>query len=305
MAIPYAQVKRVTRQVLIDPLLVALGWDVSDPNLVELEYSAGQGRADYALLGAHGPVAVVEAKRLGENLDDRHVMQVLNYANSQGIGYMIVCNGDEWRMYDVFQPAQLTERLMMELKIGTLSSHVNALKSLRLWRANLSSGSSPTKASEPAFGLPEAPSPLQPKPATETSTNDDADQYDERWCSLGDLSVQKRDKPPAGTRLGTESIEISPNRNWTHYFVGFAKWLVSSGYLDKANCPISLHENSNMYLVSENPVHPSGREFDSREEIGGGLWIEKNLDTPGKLRSLKYLLADCGVDPHTVWVRVD
>ena len=94
-----------TRQVLIDPLLAALGWDVSDPNLVELEYSAGQGRADYALLGEHGPVAVVEAKRLGEYLDDKHVMQVLNYANSQGIGYMVVCNGDEWRMYDVFQPS--------------------------------------------------------------------------------------------------------------------------------------------------------------------------------------------------------
>lgn len=40
-----------TRVALIDPLLVALSWDVSDPALVTPEYNVGNGRADYALLG--------------------------------------------------------------------------------------------------------------------------------------------------------------------------------------------------------------------------------------------------------------
>ena len=40
-----------TRLALIDPILNALGWDVSDPNLVTIEDQWAGGRADYALLG--------------------------------------------------------------------------------------------------------------------------------------------------------------------------------------------------------------------------------------------------------------
>ena len=58
-----------TRLALVDPLLHALGWDVADPSTVIPEYDAGDGRADYALLGPDGtPKVTVEAKRLGESL---------------------------------------------------------------------------------------------------------------------------------------------------------------------------------------------------------------------------------------------
>ena len=59
-----------TRMALIDPLLQALGWDVSDPAVVTPEYEARRGRADYALLRGDGkPAAIVEAKKLGEALE--------------------------------------------------------------------------------------------------------------------------------------------------------------------------------------------------------------------------------------------
>ena len=38
-----------TRAALIDPILKALGWDVSDPDLVMPESPMGSGRVDYAL----------------------------------------------------------------------------------------------------------------------------------------------------------------------------------------------------------------------------------------------------------------
>ena len=53
-----------TRQVLIDPLLDALGWDVSDPDQVELEYDVRGKRADYALKSNGRVVGVIEAKSL-------------------------------------------------------------------------------------------------------------------------------------------------------------------------------------------------------------------------------------------------
>ena len=94
-----------TRISLIDPLLCALGWDVSDPGVVLLEYSIGKVKADYALLGKDGkPAAILETKKLGSDLSD-HRMQMLNYANLRGIAYAGLSNGDAWELYDVFKQA--------------------------------------------------------------------------------------------------------------------------------------------------------------------------------------------------------
>ena len=58
-----------TRQVLIDPLLRELGWDVSDPGVVQLEFKSKQGWVDYALMNEDWPVAAIEAKKLGERFN--------------------------------------------------------------------------------------------------------------------------------------------------------------------------------------------------------------------------------------------
>ena len=54
-----------TRVSLVDPILVALGWNPADPNLVVLEHKIGGKSADYALLVEGGkPAVIVEAKSL-------------------------------------------------------------------------------------------------------------------------------------------------------------------------------------------------------------------------------------------------
>ena len=55
-----------TRAVLIDPLLRKLGWDVSEPDMVQIEYEIGKKWADYALMSDGKAVAVIEAKALGK-----------------------------------------------------------------------------------------------------------------------------------------------------------------------------------------------------------------------------------------------
>lgn len=60
-----------TRYSLIDPMLQALGWDVSDPSKVNVEASNGsRDKPDYVLRrkGRQHPVAVVEAKRVAEDI---------------------------------------------------------------------------------------------------------------------------------------------------------------------------------------------------------------------------------------------
>ena len=89
-----------TRQMLVDPLLRALGWDFEDTDRVSLEHPSGRGRMDYALkIGGRLRVAV-EAKRYGEELTDGMRDQVYGYARRSGSKYAVVTNGDRWEMFD-------------------------------------------------------------------------------------------------------------------------------------------------------------------------------------------------------------
>ena len=103
-----------TRVALIDPILQALGWDVSDPDSVTLEFDVQGRRADYALLRANSrPAATIEAKKLGEALAT-HRMQMLNYANASGVDYAGLTDGNHWELYDVFKRGELSERELLE-----------------------------------------------------------------------------------------------------------------------------------------------------------------------------------------------
>ena len=74
-----------TRYCLIDPLLTALGWDLSDPAQVLTEYNSGNGRADYALAPGSGPPSlVVEAKSLFTPTA-QGIAQSINYCLQDGI----------------------------------------------------------------------------------------------------------------------------------------------------------------------------------------------------------------------------
>ena len=109
-----------TRMALIDPLLQALGWDTTDPALVlpEYEVSGQRERADYALLdGTDKPVALVEAKKLGEQLAS-HRMQIVNYANLSGVPYAGLTDGNQWELYKVFDPAPIEDRLLLNISIA-------------------------------------------------------------------------------------------------------------------------------------------------------------------------------------------
>lgn len=96
-----------TRTALIDPILRALGWDVSDPSLVTIEPKTDGGWADYALLDKDRKTVVfVEAKKLSDR--EPPIKQAVGYAVSENIQnkvkvrYCASTNGDTWELYDVF-----------------------------------------------------------------------------------------------------------------------------------------------------------------------------------------------------------
>jgi hypothetical protein len=96
----------VTRAVLIDPVLRALGWEVANPAMVEVEKpisSPGKsGFLDYHL-NAEKPI-IIEAKKLGEPLED-HFVQLVGYAYTLGIDNLFITDGLKWSHYTNLSPS--------------------------------------------------------------------------------------------------------------------------------------------------------------------------------------------------------
>lgn len=108
-----------TRTIFIDPLLEALGWDIRDPDDVELEYPTVDGKSvDYALKINRKPVLLLEAKQLSDPLEDvKAITQVVGYAANDGIEWCVLTNGVRYRVYRTSERAAAPEKLLYEVSI--------------------------------------------------------------------------------------------------------------------------------------------------------------------------------------------
>ena len=92
-----------TKAILIEPILSALGWYLEELEEVRREYrrKPQDNPADYALFALRKPRLFIEAKALGTLLDQRKcARQVLGYASVVGVGWCVVTNGEEYRLYN-------------------------------------------------------------------------------------------------------------------------------------------------------------------------------------------------------------
>lgn len=276
-----------TRMALIDPLLQVLGWDTSNPSLVIPEFSAGGGKADYALFTQEGnATAVIEAKRLDEPLQT-HLMQMVSYSAMAGIKYAGITDGDRWELYDVFRPTTLKERQLLDLKISESSSYLCALKLLLLWRPNLSSGQAQQAIEPITSSLPDAvPTPPLPE-------SDD-------WVLLAEFANSEGKSNPKSIRFpdGSEhSVQF-----FNDLVLRTISWLWSKKVLNTGN--LSVFSSKHRHLVHTKGVHPSGKKFhNSRRIEGTPLYVEANLSGAQSIEKTVNLLEYFGQEP--VYVRVE
>lgn len=108
-----------TRTIFIDPLLQALGWDVRNPDEVQLEYTSIDGRfVDYALKINGKPVLFIEAKPLNDPLTDvKAIAQVVGYAANAGVEWCILTNGVTYKVYRSTEKAEAPDKLLFEVSI--------------------------------------------------------------------------------------------------------------------------------------------------------------------------------------------
>ncbi len=128
-----------TRTIFIDPLLEALGWDVRDPDIVELEYPTIDGKSvDYALKIIRKPVILLEAKQLNDPLTDvKDITQIVGYAANNGVEWCVLTNGVRFKVYKSSERSAAPDKLLFEvsldpqdaqgLSVEQIASHLSRL----------------------------------------------------------------------------------------------------------------------------------------------------------------------------------
>ena len=273
-----------TRISLIDPLLCALGWDVSDPRIVTLEYPIGVIKADYALLGeSNKPVAILETKKLGSDLSN-HRMQMLNYANMQGIPYAGLSNGDAWELYDVFKRSPLPDKKILDLSIENSPAYRSALQLLCLWQPNLHSGNV-THAKEPIVGLAGHSKDITPPPDPNV------------WTSLADYEPKENTPAPAEIRFWDGTKEKI--RFWKDMVKVTIKVLYESDLRTKLHLPYRPLDTK-YCVIHTTPQHSDGTPFKYPWSLPGTP-LHMNIHMPAKeiRHCCRKILEDFGKDPKT------
>jgi hypothetical protein len=109
-----------TKSSLIDPVLRALGWDTEDFEEVHREYKPKptDNPVDYALFILRTPRLFLEAKALGGNLNDRRwANQIMGYAAVSGVEWVVLTDGNEYRLYNAHAPVPIEEKLFRSVQI--------------------------------------------------------------------------------------------------------------------------------------------------------------------------------------------
>lgn len=109
-----------TKVGLIAPILEGLGWDIHDPDEVHHEFrrKPNDNPVDYALMLQRIPKVLVEAKGVGEHLEDhKWLTQTLTYATAAVVEWVVLTNGAEWRIYNAYAQVPPEQKLFRVVKL--------------------------------------------------------------------------------------------------------------------------------------------------------------------------------------------
>ena len=127
-----------TRYTIIDPVLRALGWDLSDPEQASFEHWLnGEGRVDYVLFDHLGaPCLVLEAKALGV-WSLSHERQLQMYVRNTYQGHAVLTNGRMWKIWDLNQRGRFRTKVVSEFDLSDKSASSVARLLNKALRKNL------------------------------------------------------------------------------------------------------------------------------------------------------------------------
>ena len=327
------QNEALTRAALIDPLLRELGWDTEDPELVIPEFRSTAGSADYALMigGEQPPGLIIEAKKLGESLDDRVALQSLNYCNLIGTPHFALTDGKSWKIYSTFEQAPLADRLITTFSIGEMPAAEICLYALALWRPNVETANvvaaqrpivrSETitaqsdvakPAREDSVALSVQPTTEIPPPMSKSGMPPRAirEQYTQpdygpardvgEWTPLTELRPQPYSKPAEIILPDSSKVAI---QTWRSVPIEATRWLIDNGLLGPEHCPIKYSESAKRHILAISPYHPDGKDFTAPEHVKM-LYLNTHYSGANLVRIAMTIIHRTGQDPSQFKVRL-
>ena len=109
--------EQATREMAVNPVIGALGWDTFNPDEVAREYSVLGGRVDYCLRGHARNLVLIEVKRTGTDLSE-HQEQLLRYAFDEGVPLAALTDGLVWWLYLPMAGASWEQRRFFRIDFG-------------------------------------------------------------------------------------------------------------------------------------------------------------------------------------------
>ena len=290
---------------MIDPLLSALGWDISDPDQVLAEFPIPKGRVDYAMFSDNSLCLVIEAKKLGHRLsvvDDDLVDQPLNYCRRVGCDHFVLTNGDKWEGFDVRAPGKLIDNRVFDFSVTghRHNGHNRVMELLWLWPGNFRG--KPARLKVPKPYLIDAPEPIPSQ--NETTGNPNAASSNPVRLRSGPTLASFKDykggsKPPMCLIFPDGQTKKLSNQ-WQNMQVETVKWLVETKKLRASMCPLK-NEHKTL-LVSNDEESFAEATPSSRPRQVGGLWINTKLGSENHVKRARGILKQCGEDPAQVGV---
>ena len=291
-----------TRQLLIDPMLRVLEWDIENPEQVHLEYPVSGGRVDYALMSSGRVVVVIEAKVLGKNLDNLGPGQLLKYAKDpdmQQLKLVVITDGDTWIIYSMESTSEKVFR------ISQLQPLESAQIAVDLWEQNI------TVTDSGDTGLSVVS--IEEDPITERGTGDEqvtqappqsgptnhppTSGTETGWIPLNKLDPEWHRPSPKAVRFeDSPEVEVELQKE---FFTEVVSWLA------RETDPEDWHKlpegPNNVISSDENKFKLPGRE-----QLPNGMYLQTSRGWEVKVDVLKKLFSyfkDYGLD--SVYVKFD
>jgi predicted type IV restriction endonuclease len=104
-----------TRMIVSAFVSDALGWDAFDH--LTGEYRIKGSYADFVIRKDGKHFVIIEVKAISSNLNDKHLYQAVSYAANEGVEWVILTNGAEWRLYRVLFNKPVEHELIFEVSL--------------------------------------------------------------------------------------------------------------------------------------------------------------------------------------------
>jgi predicted transport protein len=104
-----------TRVILIDPMLLALGWNIFDLNEISRNCKTSSGGYVDYILKNNGTQIYLEAKPLISKLEQKFQIQATNYAYEDNIDICVLTNGNHYQIFKTFKRGTVSDRLLIDI----------------------------------------------------------------------------------------------------------------------------------------------------------------------------------------------